>query len=45
MHTIAAPRRYSIITPNKLANTLYFHLILDHKSILEALPKFGKRTP
>jgi len=40
MHTTAAPRRYNIITANRLANTLYFHLILDSESAQES----GKRT-
>ena len=44
MQPIAEPRRYNIITANKLANTLYFHLILNLKSIAREFTEAWKRT-
>ena len=45
MHTTAAPRRYNINTANKLANTLYFHLILDPKLARECCRRAGNVRP
>jgi len=45
MHTTAEPSRYSVTTANRLANTLYFHLMLGPKSIQESHQITGNVRP